>query len=154
MTMSFRRPGTASPALAAVASRRVHFRVRVSIPSVWLEEIAEVSCARRCASLCVDTSEDLRPNLGILDRQNRTAKIILPKNFHKTFSEISPKMEHHHVTLGAIQEPPKRRLIRNLDGVVEGDVVHTRVYSECQKDDQRSSHLGSNQGYKIQSLRC
>ena len=44
---SLRRPGMASPAFAAVASRRVRFRVRVSIPSAGLEEIAEVWCACR-----------------------------------------------------------------------------------------------------------
>ena len=48
MTMSLRRPGMASPALASRHSSVVCFRTRVSIPSG--EDIAEESCARRCAS--------------------------------------------------------------------------------------------------------
>ena len=55
MTMSLRRPGIASPALAAPASRISRFRLHegVSTPDVALEDIAIrvcVVCARRCAS--------------------------------------------------------------------------------------------------------
>ena len=48
--MSLRRPGMASPALAALASCFL-FRMRVSTPSVAVEDIVyRVSCARRCAT--------------------------------------------------------------------------------------------------------
>ena len=52
-TMSLRRPGIASPALAAVASRRFFFRARVSMPIVTLEDNAEgVVCACLCVVVC------------------------------------------------------------------------------------------------------
>ena len=54
--MSLRRPGIASPAFAALASRysRFLFRARVSIPIVALEDIVQGVV---CASLCVEASE-------------------------------------------------------------------------------------------------
>ena len=52
--MSLRRPGMASPALAALASCSL-FRMRVSTPSVAVEDIVyRVSCA----SLCDEASEN------------------------------------------------------------------------------------------------
>ena len=52
--MSLRRPGMASPALAALASCFL-FRMRVSTPSVAVEDIAEGVV---CASLCDEASEN------------------------------------------------------------------------------------------------
>ena len=53
MTMSLRRPGMASPALASRFSR-VRFRTRVSTPRVALEAIVEGGV---CAWLCVEASD-------------------------------------------------------------------------------------------------
>ena len=58
MTMSLRRPGIASPALAALASRHSRFRLlaRVSTPSVASEDIGIRESVVR-AWLCVEASE-------------------------------------------------------------------------------------------------
>jgi hypothetical protein len=60
----------ASPAFAAVASRRARFllHARVSTPSVALEDIAEGVV---CASLCVEASQ--KANLIFANSQNLIA---------------------------------------------------------------------------------